>query len=143
MRLSIVTFLACVASAAAFLPVMPASHRGLTRPSMVILKSSVSDSVRSIILKNTGDDPKVSEYLSNNADDKAEFTELGFDSLDMVSGSSSGGVNRIGRTRLKSSFSPLKVRSYVACSFAFSLSHLAMGLLEWETYRIFTRIVGR
>jgi acyl carrier protein len=81
MRLSIVTVLACAASAAAFMPAMP--NRIAPRTS-IVLKSSVSDSVRSIILKNTGDDPKVSEYLSSNSDDKAEFTELGFDSLDMV-----------------------------------------------------------
>nr|QAA11190.1 plastid acyl carrier protein [Eustigmatophyceae sp. Ndem 8/9T-3m6.8] len=81
MRLSIITVLACVASAAAFLPVVP--NRMVPRTS-IILKSTTSDTIRSIILKNTGDDPKVSEYLSNNSDDKAEFTELGFDSLDMV-----------------------------------------------------------
>nr|QAA11211.1 plastid acyl carrier protein [Trachydiscus minutus] len=83
MRLSAVTLLACLASAAAFLPVVP-HHRALTSRASFILKAGTSDTVRSIILKNTGDDPKVSEYLSNNSDDKAEFEELGFDSLDMV-----------------------------------------------------------
>nr|QAA11191.1 plastid acyl carrier protein [Eustigmatophyceae sp. Ndem 8/9T-3m6.8] len=80
MKLSIITALACVASAAAFLPVLP--NRMIPRSS-IALKATISDTVRSIILKNTGDDPKVSEYLSSNPD-TAEFTELGFDSLDMV-----------------------------------------------------------
>ena len=87
MKLSIITFLACAASAVAFLPVMPTTNR-LAPRTAIILKAGVSDSVRSIILKNTGDDPKVSEYLGNNSDDKAELAELGFDSLDMVSSSS-------------------------------------------------------
>nr|QAA11187.1 plastid acyl carrier protein [Eustigmatophyceae sp. Bat 8/9-7w] len=82
MRLSTVTLLACLASAAAFLPVVP-HHRAPARASFA-LRASTSDSVRAIILKNTGDDPKVSEYLSKTGDDKAEFEELGFDSLDMV-----------------------------------------------------------
>nr|QAA11209.1 plastid acyl carrier protein [Vischeria sp. CAUP Q 202] len=44
----------------------------------------VSEKVRSIIQKNSGDDPEVAEYLKNNSDDKAEFSELGFDSLDLA-----------------------------------------------------------
>nr|QAA11192.1 plastid acyl carrier protein [Eustigmatophyceae sp. Chic 10/23 P-6w] len=84
MRLSIITFLACAASAVAFLPVMPTTSNRLAPRTAIILKAGVSDTVRSIILKSTGDDPKVTEYLSSNADDKAELSELGFDSLDMV-----------------------------------------------------------
>jgi acyl carrier protein len=79
-----IAILAWAGSSMAFLPT-PVS-RGLTarmaRPLTVM--AGTSEDVRSIILKNSGDDPKVAEFLSSHGDDAVEFTELGFDSLDMV-----------------------------------------------------------
>lgn len=37
--------------------------------------------VRSIVMENMGGDAKVADYLKANGDDKAEFSEMGFDSL--------------------------------------------------------------
>nr|QAA11189.1 plastid acyl carrier protein [Eustigmatophyceae sp. Mont 10/10-1w] len=79
------TVLAWAGSSMAFMPAPTCrgmATRANMRPLTVML--GVSDDVRSIILKNSGDDPKVAEYLGSHGDDAAEFTELGFDSLDMV-----------------------------------------------------------
>ena len=37
--------------------------------------------VRAIVMENMGGDAKVADYLKANGDDKAEFSEMGFDSL--------------------------------------------------------------
>nr|QAA11208.1 plastid acyl carrier protein [Monodopsis sp. MarTras21] len=88
MRIAIFTVLAMATSSYAFLPPMPTGVARLTikaaAPLVVLRSGEYSEKVRAIVLENSGDDPKVADYLKSNSDDAAEFSELGFDSLDLV-----------------------------------------------------------
>nr|QAA11210.1 plastid acyl carrier protein [Pseudellipsoidion edaphicum] len=72
----------------AFLPPMVPNSIIVSRQLPVMMaggdEAGVSEKVRALVLKNSGDDPKVAEYLTANGDDKANFLEMGFDSLDLA-----------------------------------------------------------
>nr|QAA11188.1 plastid acyl carrier protein [Characiopsis acuta] len=89
-RLSLVLFTAVAALSGAFgflMPIAPKASMACRSPVarfLVVMNADFSKSVRDIIISNSGDDPEVAEYLSSHADEKADFTELGFDSLDLA-----------------------------------------------------------